>query len=328
MLAAANQPNSDSVAGLIGSVSVINIVRAPVAAVLSKVDLRSAQDLFDMTALHKPNTQGSQRGFDGRLFLGIAHRRHLDFLVTLFLGWLIVWGLSWVLPARYESSTLILVEAPTMPKDYVVPNVNDDLQSRLQNITQQILSRTRLLHIVDELNLYSKDRGRLGPDQIVERMRKDIEIELVKDEKKDVTAFRIHYSAHDPSIAQQVTSKLTNLFINENLEVRQQESEGTTKFLGDQMDSSRQSLESQEEKIREFKAQHVGELPSQLTSNLQVLSGLQAQSETENAALNTAKQQRVYLETLQREYRTLGGRPEVHKLIRWTWHLLSRNSKN
>ncbi len=194
-----------------------------------------------------------------------------------------------------------------MPKDYVVPNVNDDLQARLQNITQQILSRTRLLHIVDELNLYSKDRGRLGPDEIVERMRKDIEIELVKDEKKDVTAFRIHYSAHDPSIAQQVTSKLTNLFINENLEVRQQESEGTTKFLGDQMDSSRQSLESQEEKIREFKAQHVGELPSQLTSNLQVLSGLQAQSETENAALNTAKQQRVYLETLQREYRTLGG---------------------
>ena len=138
-------------------------------------------------------------------------------------------------------------------------------------------------------------------------MRKDIEIELVKDEKKDVTAFRIHYSAHDPSIAQQVTSKLTNLFINENLEVRQQESEGTTKFLGDQMDSSRQSLESQEEKIREFKAQHVGELPSQLASNLQVLSGLQAQSETENAALNTAKQQRVYLETLQREYRTLAG---------------------
>ncbi len=161
----------------------------------------------------------------------------------LFLGWLVVWGSSWVLPARYESSTLILVEPPTMPKDYVVPNVNEDLQARLQNITQQILSRTRLLHIIEELNLYAKDRGRLGPDEIVERMRKDIEIELVKDEKKDVTAFRIHYSAHDPSIAQQVTSKLTNLFINENLEVRQQQSEGTTKFLGDQMESSRQNLE-------------------------------------------------------------------------------------
>ena len=56
-----------------------------------------------------------------------------------------VWGASWVLPPRYSSSTLILVEQPTMPKDYVTPNVNDDLQERMQSITQQILSRTRLV---------------------------------------------------------------------------------------------------------------------------------------------------------------------------------------
>src|SRR5271157_1419579 len=86
-------------------------------------------------------------GFDLHHYLGIVRRRHLHFLIPLFLGWLAVWGSSWILPARYKSSTLILVEQPTMSKDYVVPNVNDDLQGRLQNITQQILSRTRLLQI-------------------------------------------------------------------------------------------------------------------------------------------------------------------------------------
>src|SRR5271165_3774026 len=200
-------------------------------------------------------------GFELQHYLGIVRRRHLQFLIPLFLAWLAVWGSSWVLPARYESSTLILVEQPTMSKDYVVPNVNEDLQGRMQNLTQQILSRTRLLHIVDELNLYAKDRHRLGPDEIVERMRKDIQIELVQDAQKRVTGLRIHYSAHDPSIAQQVTSNLTSLFINENLEERQQQSEGTTKFLGDQMETARQSLEAQEAKIREFKGQHVTELP-------------------------------------------------------------------
>jgi polysaccharide chain length determinant protein (PEP-CTERM system associated) len=250
-------------------------------------------------------------GFDLQHYLGIVRRRHLHFLIPLFLGWLAVWGSSWILPARYESSTLILVEQPTMSKDYVVPNVNEDLQGRMQSLTQQILSRTRLLHIVDELNLYAKDRRRLGPDEIVERMRKDIQIELVQDaQKQHVTAFRIHYSAHDPSIAQQVTSKLTNLFINENLEERQQQSEGTTKFLEDQMETARQSLETQEAKIREFKGQHVTELPSQLGSNIQILSGLQSQLQTENGALNAAKQQQVYLETLLREYRTLRGSSE------------------
>ncbi|MFZ1135691.1 MAG: hypothetical protein WAN69_12125 [Candidatus Korobacteraceae bacterium] len=247
------------------------------------------------------------KGFDPQRYLGIVRRHHLHFLIPLFVGWLAVWGTSWILPPRYESSTLILVEAPTMPKDYVVPNVNEDLQARLDNITQQILSRTRLLHIIDDLNLYAKDRRRLGPDEIVDQMRKDIEIELVKDEEKKVTAFRIHYSAHDPSIAQQVTSKLTNLFINENLEVRQQQSEGTTKFLSDQLESARQSLAVQEGKIREFKGQHVSELPSQLGSNLQILSGMQAQLQAENTALNTAKQNQVYLETLLREYRNLRG---------------------
>ena len=43
-----------------------------------------------------------------------------------------MWGASWLLPPVYRSSTLILVEQPTMPQDYVTPNVNDDLQDRMQ----------------------------------------------------------------------------------------------------------------------------------------------------------------------------------------------------
>ena len=112
---------------------------------------------------------------------------------------------------------------------------------------------------------------RLSPDEIVEQMRKNIDIELVHGTDNRISAFNVYYTAGNPLIAQQVTSKLTNLFINENLEVRQQESEGNTKFLENQLDATRQGLEAQEEKIREFKAQHVGELPSQLGSNLQIL---------------------------------------------------------
>ena len=97
-------------------------------------------------------------GIDFQRYLGIVRRRHLQFLIPLLFGWLAVWSVSWILPPRYKSGTLILVEQPTMPSNYVTPNVNDDLQQRMQSITQQILSRTRLLHIVDELNLYSKER--------------------------------------------------------------------------------------------------------------------------------------------------------------------------
>lgn len=237
--------------------------------------------------------------------LGVIRRHHIHFLIPVFLGWIAVWCLSWVLPPRYRSGTLILVEQPTMPKDYVTPNVNDDLQERLQSITQQILSRTRLLHIIDDKNLYPDNRSRLTPDEKVERMRKDIEIELVRDAQNRVDAFNVYYTAGDPHVAQQVTSQLTDLFINENLEVRQRQSEDTTKFLEGQLDAARETLSEQEQQIRQFKGQHVGELPSQLESNLQILSGLQSQMRAEEDALNTAKQQRVYLQSLVDQYRSL-----------------------
>lgn len=240
-------------------------------------------------------------------YLDVFRRRRLLFLIPFFLGWLAVWSASWILPAKYKSSTLILVEQPTMPKDYVLPNVSENLQERLQSITQQIMSRSRLLQIVGELNLYPKELARLSPDEIVAQMRQNIDVELVRGTDNRISAFNIYYTAGDPRIAQQVTSKLTNLFINENLEVRQEESEGNTKFLEDQLQSERQGLEAQEEKIREFKAQHIGGLPSQLGSNLQILGGLQSQLQAESEALNTTKQQRVYLETLLGQYRALRG---------------------
>jgi polysaccharide biosynthesis transport protein len=248
--------------------------------------------------------------FDLGYLRDVVRRHHIHFLIPLFLGWIMVWSASWLLPVKYKSGTLILVEQPTMPKDYVTPNVSDDLQTRLQSITQQILSRTRLLLIIDQLNLYQGGRShkQVSPDEKVEQMRKDIEIELVRDVRENqITAFNIYYSAGDPHVAQQVTGELSKLFINANLEVRQQQSEDTTKFLESQLESARASLAEQESKIRAFKGEHVGELPAQQASNLQILSGLQSQLTNEQDALNTAQQQQVYLQTLVNQYKSLQG---------------------
>ena len=251
--------------------------------------------------------ENSSEGPDLQHYLGIARRRHLHFLIPLFIGWAVVWGVSWVLPPRYQSSTLILVEQTTMPKDYVTPNVNDDLQDRLQSITQQILSRTRLLHIIEQVNPYGGERNQRSPDEQVDRMRKDINIELVRDQRNAITAFNVYYSSGNPEMAQKVTSELTNLFINENLEVRQQQSEGTTQFLESQLESARKSLADQEERVRQFNAQHIGEMPGQLSSNLQILGGLQSQLQNQEDALNAARQQHVYLQTLAEQYRSMQG---------------------
>jgi polysaccharide chain length determinant protein (PEP-CTERM system associated) len=147
-----------------------------------------------------------------------------------------------------------------------------------------------VLRIIDELNLYASERNRLTSDEVIEHMRKDISIELVRDERsRELTAFNVYYSAHDPHVAQRVTSELTGLFISENLEVRQQQSEETTKFLESHLEEARKTLADQEEKVRYFKNRHPGELPTQLRTNLQILSGFQNQLQKQEDALNTAK---------------------------------------
>src|SRR3984893_14613363 len=247
----------------------------------------------------------TEEGLSLQQYVSIGRRRRWYFLVPLFIGWLIVWGMSWFMPSIYRSSTLILVEQPTVPSQYVVPNIaSDNLQDRLQSITQQILSRTRLMRIIESQNLYSKGRHRLTQDEAIEQMRKDIEIELVHD-RDQLTAFNIYYSSHDPRAAQQVTKELTNLFITDNLEARQEQSENTTRFLETHLEEARKSLSEQEERIREFKDQHLGDLPGQLQTNLQILSGLQTQLAAEQEALNRAKQQSVYLESLLGQYRSV-----------------------
>lgn len=249
--------------------------------------------------------EATRTQIDPERYLDLIRRRHVPFLLALFVGWLAIWAASWILPARYKSTTLILVQEPSMPKNYVTPNVSDDLQDRLQSITQQILSRTRLLTIITKLHLYQDTKRKLTPEDQVTLMRKDIDIELVRDSRtEEISAFRINFSARDPRIAQSVTAMLTDLFINENLRTRQQESEDTTNFIKDQLDSARSNLAAQEAKVRDFESQHEGELPSQQPTNLTILAGLQSQLQNEQDALNSARQQRAYFEALLGQYAT------------------------
>jgi succinoglycan biosynthesis transport protein ExoP len=233
---------------------------------------------------------------DFERYVDIARRRHIHFLIPLLLGWIAVWGSSWLMSPRFKSSTTVLVEEP--PKNYVSPNGDDDLQTRLQSLQQQILSRTRLLMIIDNLNLYNGGKRPMSEDDKVAQMRKEINIDLVRDaQNAGVTSFKIDYSAQNPAVAQRVTGQLADLFINENQQTLLKQSGDTTKFLEGELDKAAADLAAMDAKKKAFEASHLGALPEQQTSNLQILTGLQGQLQNEQDALNNATQQRALHET-------------------------------
>src|SRR5216684_9132983 len=141
-------------------------------------------------------------------------------------------------------------------------------------------------------------------DDVVDKMRDDILIDLVKPPRgrESTNAFRIYYSSGNPHVAQQVTSELTSLFIDESLEERTQQSVSTTEFLEHQLEQARKDLAEQEEHLRVYKTSYLGELPQQEQSNLQILRGLEAQLYSLSDALGRAEQQKIYLESLRTEY--------------------------
>lgn len=233
----------------------------------------------------------------------IAVRRRWWILLPMFAVWAAVWSASWFLPVTYTSESVILVEQQKVPDQYVMPNVNNNLQNRLQSLTEQILSRTRLQQLVDRLELYRKGAFSADP---VDEMRSDIKIDLVSapEHPGDYTAFKLRYSASSPKLAQQVNSELTSLFIAENDKTQRQLSENTTEFLEAQLAQARADMAEQEAKVAAFKEKHLGELPSQLESNMQILAGLQAQLQGAQQTLDAAGQQRLYLESLLQQYQS------------------------
>ena len=240
----------------------------------------------------------------------IIARRKWWILGPLFFGWLLVFISAWVLPATYTSESVILVEEQKVPKTFVEPNVQVDLSERVQSMTQQVLSRTRLLNLVQTLKLYPRYEN--SPDDQWRLMREDIKMELVQappsagKNQGELVAFKIDYDAPSPSIAQQVNAKLTSFFIDENVRASQEQSESTTLFLDSQARAAAQALADQEAKVRAFEAQHEGSLPQELQSNIQILNGLQAQLQSALNARERALQQQTYLNSLLNQYQNMG----------------------
>ena len=115
----------------------------------------------------KKNCKNHSEPIDFNEIKGIVRRRRWQFLVPFFCGWLLVWGASWLIRPTYRSGTLILVEQPSVPEKYVVSNIDSDIQHQLDSITEQILSRTRLLRIIDHsrplcARTQTYERGRSG----------------------------------------------------------------------------------------------------------------------------------------------------------------------
>jgi len=185
------------------------------------------------------------------------------------------------LPTFYRSTAVVLVERQQVPEAFVQSTVTSELETRLHTISQEILSRSRLEALITRFNLYPGERKQGLNEELVERMRKDIKLELKTTDTKGrpsaTTAFALSYRGPDPQTVALVTNTLASFYIEENLKVRERQATGTADFLKVQLTETRKRLDELEARVSEFRKRYLGELPQQMQANLATLENLNNQ---------------------------------------------------
>ncbi len=180
-------------------------------------------------------------------------------------------------PKVYEASTLILVEPPSVPENYVQPIVTDDPTTRINTISEQINSRTNLERIINEFNLFSGAKyEKMFLEDKVESIRKRISVE-VRNSRRGSDTFSVSYRGSDPEKTMQVANSLASFFIDENLKNRESLARNTSEFITDELNTMRRRLLEVEGNLEAHRKKYMGELPEQLHSNLAILERLQQQ---------------------------------------------------
>jgi polysaccharide chain length determinant protein (PEP-CTERM system associated) len=227
-----------------------------------------------------------------------SRRKWLAVAVFILVASVVV-SVARFLPNVYRSSATVLIERNQISESFVRPAVTIELETRLQTVSQEVFSRGRLAELITRFDLYP-EITRKGPvEGAVERMRKDIHLELKSVEqgvaRGGTIAFIVGYRGRDPQVVAAVANALAAFYVEQNSQLRERQTVGTTQVLQAQLAEVKKRLAAQELRIRAFRAQHTGELPEQIPVNLATLERLSTRLQLSNDAQMRALERRATL---------------------------------
>jgi polysaccharide chain length determinant protein (PEP-CTERM system associated) len=238
-------------------------------------------------------------------WLEIAKRRKWSFVIPAGLILLLAGALALLLPSIYKSTSTILIEEQEIPADFVTATVTSYAEQRLQSINQRIMSTTRLLDIIQRFDLYAELKDKWTTEEIIEKMRDDIQMETISADVVDrrtgrptaaTIAFTLSYEGKNPEKVQRVANMLASLFLEENIQVRARQTMETSEFIEEEMNKLKVDLNRIEGQLAAYKAENVNALPELLQVNMQSLHNIEASVERVQEQLRSYREREGYLE--------------------------------
>src|SRR6266850_686919 len=243
--------------------------------------------------MSRPGESGS--GLDATLDV-VGRRKWLGLAVFGVLGAMAV-AVATSVPDVYRSTATVLVERDRMSEAFVRSSVTAEIETRLSTISQELLSRSRLEALIVQFGLYADMRAHAPIEAAVEQMRRDIRLDPKSVEQTSgrpaTIAFSISYRGRDPRVIADVTNTLASLSVDENAKMRERQATGTALLLEREVDEMKKRLAQEERQLHDFRAQHSGQLPEQLSINLATIERLNGQLQLARNSLTMALERRT-----------------------------------
>jgi polysaccharide chain length determinant protein (PEP-CTERM system associated) len=209
--------------------------------------------------------------------------------VAVAVAWVV-----WRLPNTYESETLLTVR-PASISTSAVPQLSDnDLTFRINNISQEVTSRTSLEPLIEKYNLYAAERRRGEPmDVLVERMRtRDVDVNLNTNRNDVINGFYLSFRGPDPRVTQAVTAELASKYVNAQNKEQREETNLTREFFDQKLRESEEKLKELDARRLQVMRANIGWLPSEYQALIAQLAGLRDQQKTLTAEIGRMVDQR------------------------------------
>jgi polysaccharide biosynthesis transport protein len=231
-------------------------------------------------------------------FFHIFRRRRLLMGTIIFVLSLASVAVAYVWPATYFSSGTILIEQQDVPEELVRSTITNFAQERLQIVTQRVMTRARLVEIIEKYKLY-EDGAAKGEaiENLVDRFRSDtslqtLQADIAKQGRNVISstiAFTVGFNYSSPQIAKQVADELVELYLSENARSRAEAAAQTSAFLSRRAETIDGELRELEARIAAFKEQQSEALPLLQGVNRDRLESVRREIETVTRDIRTTR---------------------------------------
>ncbi len=231
-------------------------------------------------------------------YLEIAYRRRWWVILSSIGLFIASTVLAYRLPNTYRAETVILVNSAEVPDKYVPTIVTADIAGRLTTLQQQVLSPTRLKKLVEAEGLYPDPKGKRTEEEVIRSVQKSIVVETVNPGAGKMGAFRIAYSGRKQSDVARIANDLAQLFIDTNLQAREDQTQGTAEFLMSQLQETKSQLDEKDVQLRAIKSQNILDLPESKPYHMEALANLRAQAQNIQDKINQDQREKSMLESM------------------------------